>query len=676
MTENAGERLFQIMGQISEEMILEAAEEQPDDERQKLYVQTAQSQNQRKKQDADHEENENINIVADDDANADKYRGNGSADDRADSKNSNQALWYQKIKVEKLNGYLKYLPVVACLCIVFGSAGYIMSNYVQTNSSKDMDMSGSFDGGSGLEELNRNEELYDSKMDIAMDDAAAEDESDGLAEGANQSDSEEGSEKESAAENKLQDAGDSGGSAWQKALLPIRYDAYEGPVFPLTATGDTQKLKVSRSLKGIIQTVSTENGIQPLLQVTDVYTIKNTSKHDKTLQVIYPFAATMNRAYEMDQDILQIKSQKEKHQEKHQIENQIEHQEEYQEEYQIETEYSMGESIHAYRNADLQKTSSVKDYEQIFNEQTDYQEQALTKEADWNKKVLVYTFSDIHMQEGAIDTNQPGVIGVTVKGADADILTYGFDHSFAKEDGSSNYCFFIPGEQKKLVLIVTGEQDGDPQPACYTNLDCEEKLDGIQYEMTKQEMTYANALRLCSNDAARKLRQDYEQHMFAAQLPEYMNEDAAFRVLTMISEEERFYDSLIQRYQSTELTEIFERLFGETRVVYARATVTIPAKQSIQVTTRIQKRPNEGNYMLAEETEREGDILYDFLSSDQSHLKIYTTSVSIKLLDAWQLTDQSMNLKQKREQIWKADALKQTGFIAVANGKMEDPMDE
>ena len=185
MTENAGERLFQIMGQISEEMILEAAEEQPDDERQKLYVQTAQSQNQRKKQDADHEENENINIVADDDANADKYRGNGSADDRADSKNSNQALWYQKIKVEKLNGYLKYLPVVACLCIVFGSAGYIMSNYVQTNSSKDMDMSGSFDGGSGLEELNRNEELYDSKMDIAMDDAAAEDESDGLAEGAN-----------------------------------------------------------------------------------------------------------------------------------------------------------------------------------------------------------------------------------------------------------------------------------------------------------------------------------------------------------------------------------------------------------------------------------------------------------------------------------------------------------
>ena len=253
MTENAGERLFQIMGQISEEMILEAAEEQPDDERQKLYVQTAQSQNQRKKQDADHEENENINIVADDDANADKYRGNGSADDRADSKNSNQALWYQKIKVEKLNGYLKYLPVVACLCIVFGSAGYIMSNYVQTNSSKDMDMSGSFDGGSGLEELNRNEELYDSKMDIAMDDAAAEDESDGLAEGANQSDSEEGSEKESAAENKLQDAGDSGGSAWQKALLPIRYDAYEGPVFPLTATGDTQKLKVSRSLKGIIQ---------------------------------------------------------------------------------------------------------------------------------------------------------------------------------------------------------------------------------------------------------------------------------------------------------------------------------------------------------------------------------------------------------------------------------------
>lgn len=662
MTENAGERLFQIMGQISEEIILEAAKEQPDAEHKKLYVQTAQTQNQNQieKQYTDNEEN--------DITNTDKHRMNGSADDRADAKNIKKALWYQKIKVEKLNGYLKYLPVVACLCIVFGSAGYIISNYVQTNSSKDMDMSGSFDGGAGQEEVNQNEERYNSKMDIAMDDAVQEDESDGLAESVNRYDSEEGSEKESAAENKQQNAGESGGSAWQKELLPIRYDAYEGPVFPLTATGDTQQLKVRRSLKGVIQTVSTENVIQPLLQVTDVYTIKNTSKHDKTLQVIYPFAATMNRAYEMDQDILQIKSQKEEHQ--------GEYQEEYQEEYQIETEYSMGESINAYRNADMEKTSSVKDYEQIFNEQTDYQEQALTKEADWNKKVLVYTFSDIHMQEGTIDTNQPGVIGVTVQGADADVLTYGFDHSFAKEDGSSNYCFFIPGEQKKLVLIVTGDQDGDPQPACYTNLDCEEKLDGIQYEMMKQEMTYANALRLCSNDAARKLRQDYEQNIFAAQLPEYMNEDAAFRVLTMMSEEERFYDSLIQRYQSTELTEIFERLFGETRVVYARATVTIPAKQSIQVTTRIQKRQKEGNFMLSEETDREGDILYDFLSNDQSHLKIHATSVSFKLLDAWQLTDQSMDLKQKRKQLWKADALKQTGFIAVEYGKMKDPMDE
>ena len=166
--------------------------------------------------------------------------------------------------------------------------------------------------------------------------------------------------------------------------------------------------------------------------------------------------------------------------------------------------------------------------------------------------------------------------------------------------------------------------------------------------MSQEEMSYADALRLCSKDAVRQLRNHYEQGLYDAELPEYMNEDAAFRVLTMISEEEDFYRALMQRYENTELTEVFERMLGETRVVYAMATVTIPAKETIRAVVQTQKRQNAGNYMLLtddDETDRMdenqtdvydaggmeegGTYVYDFLSAAQSRLSVKKTDFMV-----------------------------------------------
>ena len=105
--------------------------------------------------------------------------------------------------------------------------------------------------------------------------------------------------------------------------------------------------------------------------------------------------------------------------------------------------YSIGDSIQAYRGADATGAVSFEDYQQIFTQESDYQERALAKEADWDRSVYVYTFSDIQVQEEAAAANASGVIGVTVNGAQSDVLTYGFDHSFRKEDGSRNDCFLF-----------------------------------------------------------------------------------------------------------------------------------------------------------------------------------------------------------------------------------------
>ena len=626
MKECAGERLFEAIGQIPDQMVLEAAQEQNGFS---AADQPGQADDALDLQGTDAVQDKEIRCQQEvrQDQNASR-----------DQKKHRSAL-------VKLDGYLKYLPVAACLCMVLAGAGYVVNHFVDTGWNTGTQMSGSLADTSGEEGQIKEEEVV--MMDQAADQAA---DSDGGTSDAGMLQPEQENQK-----------------TGYVPMLPARYDAYDGPVFPLTATGDTQKLKVSRVLKAAVHTQEQGDEAQPLLQVTDTYQMKNMSKQDKTLQLVYPFVTTLNRAFAMEGNILQVKGQE-----------------------QAAVTYSIGESIQAYRGADASGAVSIEDYQQIFTQESDYQERALAKEADWDRSVYVYTFSDIQVQEGAAAANTSGVIGVTVHGAQSDVLTYGFDHSFRNEDGSRNDCFFIPQEDKQLLLIVTGEIEGEPQLGYYANLDCKEKMTGVTCSMSQEEMSYADALRLCSKDAVRQLRNHYEQGLYDAELPEYMNEDAAFRVLTMMSEEEDFYRVLMQRYENTELTEVFERMLGETRVVYAMATVTIPAKETIQAVVQTQKRQNAGNYMLLtddSETDHmdenqtdtndaggmaEGETyVYDFLSAAQSRLSVKKTDFRVVLSEEWKIADEDCGLEQKRDYLWKTEILEGDACIVIAGASDE-----
>lgn len=626
MTEHAGERLFQAMEQIPEDIILEAAQEPASREQAEEAVSKSQFVIERKTEAAE--------------------QGQEKA------KAGTEKLPHWKWTAEKLGGYLKYLPVAACLCIVFGGAGYVIANFKMGSSAP-----GIYAGGGSAKSAD------EAGLDLALEDAPAMD--DGTEESQMQSDGgmlqNTMPSEESAPESGMQsDSGASEGGAQpgagytgavdekgasengssqtgghETAALPVRFDTYEGPVFSLTATGDTQKLKISRSLKAAVSTGQlgkAEAGTGqtlPLLRVTDTYQIKNTSDSDKTLQLVYPFVTAFGEKQEGGGQLLHIQGEP-----------------------QAEVSYSIGESICAYRGAGFSETSAMEDYQQIFNEEADYQEQALEKEAGWSKKVWVYTFSDIRLRDGA-QNGVPGVVGVTVNGEEAKVLTYGFDHSFEREDGSSNHCFFVPGEQEKLVLIVTGVKEAEPQVGYYSNLDCVERLDmdGLEYHMRRQEMSYTNALRICSNDAVSLLRESLKEEQSGEDAAPYINAQAALRALTMIGEEEGFYDTLTKRYQSTELKEVFERLFGETRAVFARATVTIPAKKSVQVTARIQKakQPDTGG-----SKQDAPQYAFDLFSAADSQLTLKKTAFSLTLADGWELAEQDLGLKRKKASVWKA----------------------
>ncbi|MDE7310507.1 MAG: hypothetical protein K2N87_02620 [Eubacterium sp.] len=636
MRENAGERLFQAMGQIPDDMILEAAaypmaagksEQEQTDKNHMPQAKTGKSLGTPAKdgEPAESAESAANEEPAESEANGDSMEP-ASGEDKL-------ARW--KVPVEKLGGYLKYLPVVACLCIVFGGAGYIVSNFKMGSSAPPGIHMGGYDSG-GMHESGEG----GIEKDMALEDATLTDDSSAQAqENGMQFDSGTGGvtdgEEEKSSEQK-----DAGADGAAPGILPRRYDAYEGPVFALTATGDMQNLKVTRSLKAAIKADPMEKAggqeakgeeAPPLLQVTDTYQIKNTSNSDKTLQIVYPFVTTFGQKPDASGQVLSIKGEP-----------------------QIPVSYSIGESILAYQDTEQPQTSTMEDYEQIFNAQTDYQEQALEKEAGWNQKVQVYTFSDIRLREGA-----EGVVGVTVSAKEAEVLTYGFDHSFGREDGSSNHCFFLPDEPEKLVLIVAGEQEAEPQVGYYSNLDCVERLDmdNLEYEMHSQEMSYANALRICSNDAAGQLREDLTKAASGKEAAPYVNAEALLRALTMISEEDSFYDTLKKRYQSTELKEVFERIFGETRVVYAKITVTIPAKESIQAVAQIQKHKQK---------QQEGkEYSFDFFHTAQSGLPLKKTDFRLELDDGWTLAQQDMGLEQKKASVWKAALSKKAYSFSV-----------
>ena len=529
-------------------------------------------------------------------------------------------------KIGQIGGYLKYLPVAACLCLVCSGVIYIVDNYVNIDKSAPFSAtSGSSSESGGAEEAVMNDqEIAENTMDSEDLDMNSK----------------------GSGESGLS----GGGMTQQPVKLPVRNDAYEGPVLSMTATGDTHNIKTKRWIKGVIDTEESQGTVQPLLSVRDTYEIENNSKEDKTLQLVYPFVTTLNLACDLDGEVIQTAGEDEQ-----------------------PVSYNIGDSVWAYLGLQESAQSTAEDYKRFLETAQDYQEHALEKEVDWSREVSVYTFTDIYAEADEDGGAYPGVIGVTVKGTGADVLTYGFDHSFATGEGVSNHCFFIPEESRQIVMIVTGEMDGEPEMGFYTNLDCEERVDGITCDMQRKDMSYADALRLCSRAAYRQVRQDYETGAYEGELPEYLSEDAVFKALTAAGDEDTFYEHITNRYHTEELREIYEKLLGEVRIVYAMAMVTIPAGQSVRVEALAQKRQYNGHFMLLEENSESAgrkEYQFDFMTDDRSRLNIEKTVLKAQLPPEWDIIDENMKLK-KRGTAYRAVLEDKIYFMVIKKNKQK-----
>lgn len=553
--------------------------------------------------------------------------------DPSDCKHKKQG-WSSRIS--RIGGYLKYLPVAACLCIVCSGVFYIVGNYMNADKSAPFSMSGQNSSGG----IGQDDKAAMNGQAIA-EDTAESGNFDDSSESAGGSETADDSKIEGDSETSQYTSGS--GMADQPGWLPLRNDAYEGPVFSMTATGDTHNLTTKRRLKAVVETEAYKDLVQPQLYLKDTYEIGNHSKEDKTLQLVYPFVSTLNLAYDLEGEVIQIEGQD-----------------------ATSVSYNIGDSIWAYLDQPHAGQSSVEDYEEFLKKAQDYQEHALEKEVDWSREVSVYTFTDIRVEDTDAGSYS-GVAGVRVKGTGVDVLTYGFDHSFEAGEGVSNYCFFIPEEAGQIMMIVTGEPEEEPELGFYTNLDCDQTTDGITCDMKKEKMSYANALRLCSKAASRQVQQDYETGIYEGELPEYFNDDAVFKALTAAGDEDTFYAHITERYHTAELREIFRQLLGEVRIVYAMTMVTIPAGQSVHVEALAQKRQYNGRFKLFEENEQSAgrkEYRFDFMADDNSRLNIEKTVLRMELPDEWEITDENMKLK-KQSSAYRAVLGEKTYYVSI-----------
>ncbi len=615
MTQKAGERLFEVIGGIPEEFILEAERDSLHDPGQEPERYSADEDLRREPEQSVGQKEDAAKGKAALRQDAAPQAASGQLDGRQKEQRAarrtartGQPDRHRAGKFfYKMDGMFKYIPIAACLCVVCGWAFYVVSNFHGVDRAAQYSMSGA-----------------ESGADVSVPDTAensVEDQSMSQAQ-------EESDEKSAQTENKGQQSG---------LEEPLRYDDYEGPVMAMTATGDTQKIRTSRTIKNTVVSKERDGVSQPLLRVEDCYRIRNTSREEKTLQLVYPFAAALSQGSAAGTPFFEISGQDE-----------------------TAVSYSVGESMNAYWGRQPEDQTSIKDYLRLSDQGQEYQEHALEKEVDWNQEVRVYSFVKADVKEDAIQgqaQQDAGVIGVTVSGADADVLTYGFDYSAQRTEETADYCFFAAEGDKQRYLVITAEAAESLRMDAYTNLDCVDRIEHGGYRMQEETMSYADALRMCSRAAMKQIEQYYEQGILDPDNipPQFLNADSLYQALTANNTEEEFYDRLVQRYGSSELWDAFEKLMGETRILYALSTITILPGQSVQVTVRTQKS-------------QAAPYTYDYLPAANSHLNIKKTVAAFTLSDEWRIAKQNMGLEQKKG-VWRAVFKNKLHSVTIRNGE-------
>lgn len=346
------------------------------------------------------------------------------------------------------------------------------------------------------------------------------------------------------------------------------FDFYSGPIMPLAAEGDTERLAADREITVTLTgSGGSPDGAGPTLYkaaVTDAYTIENPSASDADLTLIYPFVSRLS-SDEGPEEVPRIS-----------LDGTI-----------LDTKIRIGGYSGGFTD-DRMNLAEAPDWEAYRNLLADgsYLGDALSDRTLSDEPVTVYYLEHASVREDGTDAQTIGMI-FQLDEAKSKVVTYGINGS--SYDGSS-FCFSYfahdYGEAAKRCLIVVGDPISSWEIKGYTDGSCTEEQEGLTCDVRTEQTTLGDIFRVCAEDFLR-LRLAADAKAFS---PSYCTPDNLSRAAYTFYVSYASGSDAMERYDmGSRLDDILQDAYGVRRVMYAVSHLTIPAGQSLSIRVEFSK---------------------------------------------------------------------------------------
>lgn len=380
--------------------------------------------------------------------------------------------------------------------------------------------------------------------------------------------------------------------------------SYAGPTFPLTALEGGEALAAERSLLWDFAPGAYADG-EPRqwgANITDRYILSNSTEENITAELLYPYAGSFQ---DLDQQRPTVT-----------VDGQ-------------ETDaalyggpYSGGfQSASGPEGTDSLNLQNLDSWEQFqaLLEDGRYQAQALEDYPVLDLPVTVYRFSDFTapLEEYQAATQ---AISFPMDDDETQIFTYGFN-GFERDNGAGlrRYSYFVPNgvirETELKLLVVLGEDLADYTLQGYQDGGCDagEEIEGVSCTVAREASTLHAVLEeICRNFWSSPYRRSVDGRPGFAGLPGFTLDMHVGAVSELLTQYGLLSDAPADRYDTGMLEDVVGEALYQTRVLYLRFSVTVPAGESVTVSASLWKSPSHDFYCA--HTENQGIQGYDLMT--------------------------------------------------------------
>lgn len=353
--------------------------------------------------------------------------------------------------------------------------------------------------------------------------------------------------------------------------------SYAGPVFPLSIPGNVDGIAASRDItfdfSTFGKTKETANGLmlhQSDINITDSYTLTNTSADDQTVQILYPFAGSFSELQKLLPVIFVNDAT---------LKTKL-----------LAGKYSGGFTGVGDDNTthNLAQLDSWEKYTELLSG-GEYMDKALGSTPELNQTVTVYEFQNMQADHDAA-INPTLAATFTLDYNRTTVLTYGFHGaSFDSENGFMLQCFSVPREGdsrygQHFYLIIVGDDINDFNTQGYKNGGCNdgEEMDGVSADITRYEAKLGDMLELLLDEYMTQYHRGRAGE--AGYTDDFLDKAMLYRAAAeMLCDYGVLNEKGVDRYDRGWLDDIFSESLVMDRVFYLTAEITIPAGESIGI---------------------------------------------------------------------------------------------